>query len=132
VTIVRFELVGTGAGFIVGNEWGIGSSLGRLPSDEMRLRKWRALDEERVALWLLVFLDITSPARLAAIARTASQLIPGTDFGEPSSMAPAALISTGTTVVSVADIDRAGLDDLYVVSRGTPHPALSKSRRWDL
>jgi tetratricopeptide (TPR) repeat protein len=114
VTIVRFELVGTGAGFHRGQRVGHWElSWERLPSDEMRLRKWRALDEERSRSLAPVFLDITSHA-FGSNRSYASQLIPGTDYWRAVLDGASGIDIYGHNGVSVADIDGDGRDDLYV------------------
>src|SRR5207244_7323259 len=111
---IGFELVVTGAGFHreqrVGH-WEL--SWERLPSDEMRLGKWRALDEERSRSLAPVFLDITSHA-FGSNRSYASQLIPGTDYWRTVLDGASGIDIYGHNGVSVADIDGDGRDDLYV------------------
>jgi tetratricopeptide (TPR) repeat protein len=114
VTIVRFELVGTGTGFHreqrVGH-WELRWE--RLPSGDMRLQRWRALDEERSRALAPVFLDITSHV-FGGNRSYASQLLPGTDYWRTILDGASGIDIYGHNGVSVADIDGDGLDDLYV------------------
>jgi tetratricopeptide (TPR) repeat protein len=113
-TIVRFELVGTGTGFHreqrVGR-WELRWDL--LPSGEMRLQKWRALDEERSRALAPVFLDITSHA-FGGNPSYASQLIPGADHWRTALDGASGIDIYGHNGVSVADVDGDGFDDLYI------------------
>jgi len=98
VTIVRFELVAN-------RRWlpssatsgGIGSSVGEaFPPMRCGSRNGGLFTKNAVSLWLLSSWTLHR-TRLAANRSYASQLIPwDMTIGEPSSMAPAALISTGT------------------------------------
>jgi tetratricopeptide (TPR) repeat protein len=114
LTVVRFELVGMGPGFHreqrVGH-WELRWDL--LSSGEMRLQKWRTLQEERCRSSAPVFLDITSQA-FGSNRCYASQLIPGTDHWRTVLDGASGIDIYGHNGVSVADIDGDGLDDLYV------------------
>src|SRR5260370_37800570 len=63
VTVVRFELVGTGTAFHreqrIGN-WELRWKM--LPSGETRLQQWRVLDQERTRVSVQVFQDISARA----------------------------------------------------------------------
>ena len=113
-TVVRFELVGSGAGFHreqrVGN-WEL--RWGRLASGEMRLRKWQVLDEERSRASTPIFADITSAA-FGGDRSYVAQLIPGTDHWRTVLDGASGIDIYGHSGVSVGDIDGDGLDDLYV------------------
>jgi tetratricopeptide (TPR) repeat protein len=113
-TSVRYELVGTGAGFHreqhVGNwelEWEM------LPSGNTRLQKWRMLGETRSRSLAPVFADISAHA-LGANSSYVSQLIPGTDYWRTVLDGAGGIDLYGHNGVSVADIDGDGHDDLYV------------------
>jgi Flp pilus assembly protein TadD/peroxiredoxin len=113
-TIVRFELAGTGSGFHreqrVG-QWELRWEL--LPSGELRLQKWRVLDEERSRASAAVFQDITAHA-FDGNRSYASQLMPGVDYWRTLLDGASGIDIYGHNGVSVADIDGDGLDDLYV------------------
>ena len=114
LTVVRFELVGTGNGFHreqrVGH-WELRWEL--LPIGDMRLQKWRTLDEERCRSTAPVFEDITSQS-FGSNRSYASQLIPGSDHWRTVLDGASGIDVYGNNGVSVADIDGDGLDDLYV------------------
>ncbi|HLQ77624.1 MAG TPA: VCBS repeat-containing protein, partial [Terriglobia bacterium] len=113
-TSVRFELVGSGAGFFreqrVGNwelEWAM------VPSGEVHLQKWRMLGETRSRSLAPVFTDITAQA-LGASPSYVSQLLPGTDYWRTILDGASGIDIYGHNGVSVADIDGDGHDDLYI------------------
>jgi len=114
VTVVRFDLVGTGTGFHreqrVGH-WELRWEM--LPSGAMRLQEWRVLDEARSRASAPVFLDITSHA-FGGNRSYSSQLIPGTDYWRTILDGASGIDIYGHNGVSVADIDGDGLDDLYI------------------
>jgi len=113
-THVRFELVGSGAGFYreqrVGN-WELHWEL--LPSGDVRLSTWRMLDEMRSRSSAPVFVDIASQT-FAGNASYTSQLIPGTDYWRTVLDGACGIDIYGHNGVSFADIDGNGFDDLYV------------------
>jgi tetratricopeptide (TPR) repeat protein/peroxiredoxin len=114
VTTIRFELIGTGTGFHreqrIGH-WELRWEM--LASGEMRLEKWRALDEQRGRAFVPVFQDITSHA-FGNNPSYASQLIPGTDHWRTVLDGASGIDIYGHNGVSVGDVDGDGLDDLYI------------------
>jgi len=113
-TRVRFELVGSGAGFYreqrVGN-WELDWDL--LGSGDVRLSKWRTLDEIRGHSLAPVFADIAART-FAGNPSYASQLIPGIDYWRTILDGACGIDIYGHNGISFADIDGDGYDDLYV------------------
>jgi tetratricopeptide (TPR) repeat protein/peroxiredoxin len=114
LTRVRYELVGTGAGFYreqrVGSweiEW-ISSTPG-----EFQIRSWRAIDETRSSATSPVFSDITSPV-LGGNASYAAQILRGVDYWRTVLDGACGIDIYGHNGVSMADIDDDGFDDLYI------------------
>jgi tetratricopeptide (TPR) repeat protein len=113
-TRVRFELVGTGPSFHreqrIGNwklEWSV------LPTGELRLQKWRTLDETRSRSLIPFFADITQQA-FAGNSALAAQLAHGSDYWRTILDGACGIDIYGHNGVSIADIDGDGFDDLYV------------------
>ena len=113
-TTVRYEIVGTGSGFHreqrVGH-WELHWET--LPPGELRLMRWRALNEERSRAQIPIFQDITADAFERNDAY-ASQLLPGADYWRTILDGACGIDIYGHNGVSAADIDGDGLDDLYV------------------
>jgi len=113
-TAVRFELVGMGTDFYreqrVGN-WGLDWEV--LASGEIRLRKWRMLDEERSRSSAPVFVDIAAQA-FGGNASFASQLALGSDYWRTVLDGACGIDIYGHNGVSIGDFDGDGFDDLYV------------------
>jgi tetratricopeptide (TPR) repeat protein/peroxiredoxin len=113
-TRVRYEIVGTGAGFYreqrVGN-W----DMVWTPSaaGEFRLRSCQALDETQARSSSPVYVDIT-PAALGSNSSYSVQLQRGTDYWRTVLDGASGIDIYGHNGVSVADIDNDGFDDLYV------------------
>ena len=114
VTVVRFELVGTGTAFHreqrIGNwelRWETRSS------GEVRLQQLRVLDEERARGSVQVFRDISAHA-FARNRSYGSQLVPGVDHWRTLLDGASGIDIYGHNGVSVGDIDGDGFDDLYV------------------
>jgi tetratricopeptide (TPR) repeat protein len=114
VTVVRFELVGTGTAFHreqrIGN-WELRCEM--RPSGETRLQQLRVLDEERARVSVQVFQDISAQA-FAGNRSYASQLIPGIDHWRTVLDGASGIDVYGHNGVSIGDIDGDGFDDLYV------------------
>jgi tetratricopeptide (TPR) repeat protein/peroxiredoxin len=113
-TRIRFEFVGTGAGFYreqrVGNwelQWELRGSGGAL------LTKWQMLDETRARSLAPVFQDIASQT-FAGNPSYVSQLIPGTDYWRTVLDGACGIDIYGHNGVSFADVDGDGFDDLYI------------------
>ncbi len=114
VTTVRFELVGTGAGFHREQRAGHWEThWERLASGEMRLLKWHVLDEERSRTSVPVFQDITVHS-FGDNPSYAHQLIPGVDDWRSVLDGASGIDIYGHNGISVADVDGDGLDDIYV------------------
>ncbi len=113
-TTVRFEIVGSGSGFHreqrVGH-WEL--QWEKLPAREMRVLKWRTLDEERSRSSVPAFRDLTSHA-FGRNPSYAAQMIPGIDYWRTVLDGASGIDIYGHNGVSVADVDGDGLDDIYV------------------
>ncbi len=113
-TRVRYEIVGTGAGFHreqrVGN-W----ELSWRPSlaGAFLLHGWRVLDETLARSNSPVYADITSAA-LGANFSYSAQLLHGSDYWRTVIDGASGIDIYGHNGVSVADVDNDGFDDLYI------------------
>ncbi len=113
-TILRFELVGTGTESHreqrVGN-WQISWEL--FASGELRLQKWKVLDEMRSRATAPIFIDVAEKAFGGSLCY-GSQLLHGTDYWRTVLDGASGIDIYGHNGVSIADIDDDGFDDLYV------------------
>jgi tetratricopeptide (TPR) repeat protein len=113
-TTIRFELVGAGSGFHreqrVGH-WELRWE--RLPSGELHLLKWRALEEQRSRAAVPVFQDITAHS-FGTNPSYAAQFFPGTDYWRTVLDGATGIDIYGHNGLAVGDIDGDGLDDIYV------------------
>jgi tetratricopeptide (TPR) repeat protein len=114
LTVVRFELVGTGTAFHreqrIGNwelRWEMRSS------GEICLQQLRVLHEERARVSVQVFRDISAHA-FAGNRSYVSQLVPGIDHWRTVLDGASGIDIYGHNGVSIGDIDGDGFDDLYV------------------
>jgi tetratricopeptide (TPR) repeat protein/peroxiredoxin len=113
-THIRYEIVGTGAGFHreqrVGN-WDL--SWQRSDSGDYRVARWRATEETRVRSHAPVYADVTASA-FGWNASYAAQMMHGSDYWRTILDGASGIDIYGHNGVSVADIDNDGFDDLYV------------------
>jgi tetratricopeptide (TPR) repeat protein len=113
-TRVRFELVGSGAGFHreqrIANwdlVWEIGAN------DELKITEWLILDETRSQSLSPVFADIAQQT-LGRNASYDAQFLPGIDHWRTVLDGASGIDIYGHNGVSFADIDGDGFDDLYI------------------
>jgi tetratricopeptide (TPR) repeat protein len=113
-TQVRYEIVGSGAGFHreqrVGN-WDLAWEPSS--SGEFQVRSWRVLDETQARSGSPIYVDISSAA-LGSTSSYSAQLLHGTDYWRTVLDGASGIDIYGHNGVSVADIDEDGFDDLYV------------------
>lgn len=113
-TRVRFELVGTGAGFHRENRiatwdltWSIASG------SELKITKWLILDETRSQSLSPVFTDVAQHT-LGQNPSYAAQFLPGIDHWRTVLDGASGVDLYGHNGVSFADVDGDGFDDLYI------------------
>ncbi len=113
-TRVRYEFVGEGLGFhreqwigSVELDWEIG------PGVEIRLRKWRNVEETRSRSLAPVFEDIAASV-FAGCASYGAQFVPGVDTWRTVMDGASGIDIYGHNGVAVGDIDGDGFDDLYI------------------
>jgi tetratricopeptide (TPR) repeat protein len=113
-TRVRYEFAGEGNGFYreqrIGNlelNWEIG------PGTQIRLRKWRNVEEARSRSLAPVFEDIAAGA-FAECASYGAQFVPGVDTWRTVMDGASGIDIYGHNGVAVGDIDGDGFDDLYI------------------
>lgn len=113
-TRVRFELVGTGEGFHREQRisqceltWEVHTS------NDLRLRKWKLLEQACCSAVGPVFVDITERV-LGKNPSYPAQLVHGTDYWRTVLDGACGIDIYGHNGVSAGDIDGDGLDDLYI------------------
>ncbi|HEV2101622.1 MAG TPA: FG-GAP-like repeat-containing protein [Candidatus Acidoferrum sp.] len=113
-TRVRYELVGEGRGFYreqrIGNldlEWQID------PGAQIRLHKWRNVEETRSRSLARVFEDIALEA-FTSCPSYAAQFVPGVDTWRTVMDGASGIDIYGHNGVAVGDFDGDGFDDLYI------------------
>src|SRR5882762_129391 len=111
---VRYEFVGEGEGFhreqwigSVALDWEIG------PGAEIRLRKWRNVEEIRSRSLAPVFEDIAASV-FADCASYGAQFVPGVDTWRTVMDGASGIDIYGHNGVAVGDFDGDGFDDLYI------------------
>jgi tetratricopeptide (TPR) repeat protein len=113
-TVVRFDMVGKGAGFHREQRVGYWQIHWNLSSSgQPQLQRWQALDETRSRAALPIFLDTTAQA-FGRNAAYAAQFVPGTDYWRTVLDSATGIDIYGHNGVSVGDVDGDGLDDLYI------------------
>jgi tetratricopeptide (TPR) repeat protein len=119
-TRVRYELVGTGAGFHreqrVGTwemQWEASGASASAAPDSFRLIGWRGLEETLSRSASPIFQDVAAPA-LGGTASYSSQLVHGADYWRTTLDVACGIDIYGHNGVSLGDIDGDGFDDLYV------------------
>src|SRR5882757_2503283 len=113
-TRIRYEFVGEGQGFHreqwIGNlelDWEIE------PRAEVRLRKWRNVEETRSRSLAPVFEDVAGRA-FAGCASFDGQFVPGVDTWRTVMDSASGIDIYGHNGVAVGDFDGDGFDDLYI------------------
>jgi len=113
-TRVRYEFVGEGNGFHreqwIGNldlDWEIG------PGGEVRLQRWRNVDEVRSRSKAAIFEDRAAEA-FAGCASYGPQFLRGVDYWRTVLDGASGIDIYGHNGVAVGDVDGDGFDDLYI------------------
>ncbi len=114
LTQVRYELVGTGAGFHREQRVGYWELEWQMVApDEYRLKHWRAADETRSRSISPVYVDQTQQA-FGSNPSYSAQLIHGVDYWRTVLDGACGIDIYGHNGVSVGDIDGNGCEDVYV------------------
>ncbi len=113
-TRVRYEFVGEGKGFHreqwIGNldlDWEVG------PGGEVRLQRWRNVDEKRSRSQAAIFEDGAAQA-FAGCASYATQFVRGVDYWRTVLDGASGIDIYGHNGVAVGDVNGDGFDDLYI------------------
>jgi Tfp pilus assembly protein PilF/peroxiredoxin len=113
-TRVRYDLVGTGAGFHREQRTGYWEMEWQPEgAAEPRLSRWRPLEEVRSRAVRPLFEDVTARA-LEGNASYAAQLLRGADYWRTVLDAATGIDIYGHNGVAVGDFDNDGFDDVYV------------------
>jgi tetratricopeptide (TPR) repeat protein len=113
-TRIRYEIVGTGAGFYREQRVGAWDLVWEpSPSGEFCVRSWRAVDETQAHSVSPIYVDTTAAA-LGSNSSYSAQMLHGTDYWRTVLDGASGIDIYGHNGVSVADIDNDGFDDLYV------------------
>jgi tetratricopeptide (TPR) repeat protein len=113
-TRIRYEIVGTGAGFYREQRVGTWDLVWEPSSSgELRVRSWLAIEEVQARSTSPVYVDITAPA-LGGTSSYSAQLGHGTDYWRTVLDGASGIDIYGHNGISVADVDNDGFDDLYV------------------
>jgi tetratricopeptide (TPR) repeat protein len=128
-TRVRYEFVGEGNGFHreqwIGNldlDWEIGAG------GELRLQRWRNVDEERSRSKAPIFEDRATEA-FGGCASYGAQFLPGIDYWRTVLDGASGIDIYGHNGVAVGDVDDDGFDDLYICQPAGLPNRLYRNRR---
>jgi tetratricopeptide (TPR) repeat protein len=115
-TRVRYELVGSGAGFYReqrAGEWDLEWESTKESPSSFRARSWRALHETESRSAAPAFVDIAAQV-FGAIPSYPAQMLHGSDYWRTILDQASGIDIYGHNGVAVGDIDGDGFDDIYV------------------